>query len=612
MAAKTNYYEFITNKINELKEKYPSLRSRTDDYVFSVLCFKNHFYKNPALVLNESDFAEIIVDGQNDGGADILLSDPNSETSDMVIGQSKFYKDISAEVVRNAILKMAQFYKDMKARHYEQFNSRVQRRFLNLDAEVGDESKIHFVFYTSAPRKRINTDKIEKTFREQFTDTSAIEVSILFDNDVVEEIYEAEARQPTVERGKILIDEANNFLLYGDDAAIVNVSARSIKDLYAAHHNNLLSRNLRYHIAGSKIDGYIKSTIKDEPAAFWFKNNGLTITCDDFVIDGREVKFRNFSVVNGGQTTYLLYKSNLVNDAHPDFYLPCKIIKNVGDSENEKSEFSLKIATAANAQKAITNADLKANTLEQRCFAKEMRTVGVLYQTKRGDVVTAQYKAPYLHTNLLGIGKLCLAAIFQEPCKSRSKPSSVYLPKYYEPIFNSNQMQVAQICKELLYVDHYFKETFLDNFDRDNGNDPNADTRITFAHNARTMCIAFTALAARYHQGNIVDQNLNTIFVAANSQADSVTDELYKTFRELGDMKTLLPIKLYTDAYNATLDKLFDAIINAGVVTYSIERRLNPTLTPSNYLKKDKNYYSILNDHWATLRTEIQKIFADV
>ena len=86
-------YEFIATKINALKEKYPSLRARTDDYVFSVLCVKNHFYKNPALVLNEDDFAEIVVDGTRDGGADILLTDPNSEESDMIIGQSKFHRN---------------------------------------------------------------------------------------------------------------------------------------------------------------------------------------------------------------------------------------------------------------------------------------------------------------------------------------------------------------------------------------------------------------------------------------------------------------------------------------------------------------------------------------
>ena len=163
MRNKINTYDDIKDKIAELKKQYPSLRSRTDDYVFSALCVKAHFFKNPSLVLNESDFAEMIVDSPNDGGADILFSDPNSETSDLVIGQSKFCKSISSEEVLNAMRKMADFYKDITAGHYEKFNSRVQRRFLTLNAERSEESKIiHFVFYTSAPQKKIETADIEK------------------------------------------------------------------------------------------------------------------------------------------------------------------------------------------------------------------------------------------------------------------------------------------------------------------------------------------------------------------------------------------------------------------------------------------------------------------
>ncbi len=133
-----------------MKEKYPSLRKKPDDYVFSAVCVETHFYKNPENVLNENDLAEIIVDGCADGGADIILSDPDSETCDLIIGQSKFYNRIKKDDVINSLHKMVSFYNKMKAGHYEQVNSRVQSRFLKLNAETGEESKIHFVFYTNA------------------------------------------------------------------------------------------------------------------------------------------------------------------------------------------------------------------------------------------------------------------------------------------------------------------------------------------------------------------------------------------------------------------------------------------------------------------------------
>ena len=126
MPANQSDYDFIKDKIHVMKETYPSLREKTDEYVFSALAVKANYYKNPALVLNESDFDNFIVDGQYDGGVDILLSDPNSESSNMIIGQSKFYQNITFDDAVNAITKMVLFYKDMIQGHYEQVNDKVQ------------------------------------------------------------------------------------------------------------------------------------------------------------------------------------------------------------------------------------------------------------------------------------------------------------------------------------------------------------------------------------------------------------------------------------------------------------------------------------------------------
>ena len=610
-ASQDKSYEYITRKIDALKETYSSLRSKPDDYVFSALCVKAHFYKNPALDLRESDFVDIIVDGQYDGGVDILLSDPNSDGSDLVIGQSKFYKSITREEIQNALLKMALFYKDMINGHFEQVNTTVQGRFLSLNAELGDESKIHFVLYTSAAQKGIRRDYLEKKLKEQFPDTSnSIEVSILFADDIEGEIKESESRRPTVESGKILMDERDNYLLYGDSAAIVNVSAYSIKQLYAQHNINLLSRNLRYHIAGRDIDRAIAETINNDPDSFWLKNNGITIICDDFDIDGKEVKLKNFSIVNGGQTTYMLHRNPHINDSH-DLYLPCKIIKIIGETEDEKNAFSLEIAKATNTQKPIKPVDLKANSPEQVRFAQAMREAGIFYQTKRGETPPASYRSPALNSDLMEIGKLCLAAIYQVPCASRAKPSSIYLDKYYEPVFNGNQAQVANICRELLYIDNYFKSIYQKKFDRENANAPESANRISFAHNARTICIAFVALAARYNHEELSKQDIESIFNVA--RVDNASDSIYEIFHDLGNMKSLLPTSMWENKnlYDAALDRLFSAIIEAGIINYNIACESDSTLTATNYLKRERNYYGILKNHWnSSLRREIQSVFA--
>lgn len=604
-------YEFIAEKIRAMKDTYPSLRSKSDAHVFSALCVKSNFYKNPALILSEAELDDIIVDGQYDGGVDFLLSDPNTEGADLVIGQSKFYAAIQYDDVLNAMIKMALFYKDMVRGQYEQVNATVQHRFMTLQSDVGDESKIHFVFYTSAPQAGIRRDRIEKKFREQFTGISNIEVSILFADDIVDEIKESESRRPTVEAGKIRIDEHDNYLLYGDGAAVVNVSAYSIKQLYAQHNTNLLARNLRYHVAGRDIDNAIKETITKDPDSFWLKNNGITIICDDFEIDGKEVKLKNFSIVNGGQTTYLLHKSTNISSEN-DLYLPCKIIKIIGNTEDEKNRFTLSIAKATNSQKAIKPVDLKANSPEQIRFSQAMREVGIFYQTKRGETVPRMYREPYLNTDLVEIGKLCLAGIFQVPCLSRAKPSSLYQEKYYEPIFNGNLSQIAKLCKELLYIDHYFRTVYQKNFDRENNTHPNASTRISLAHNARTICVAFVAFASRYRQENISVQDLAPIF--GPSSSESILDALYETFRDLGQLQYFIPPQVFDnkEQYDKILSKLFSVIIEAGITSYSIECRHDSTLTATNYLKKDKNYYDILGAQWSRIHEDIIRIFDEI
>lgn len=603
-------YAIIHNKIHALKESSHYLKDKSDDFVFSSLSVKATYYKNPALVLDDTALENIVVDGQYDGGVDALLTDPNSDTSDLVIVQSKCYKSITFDEIFNAIAKMTSFYKDMKNGHYENVNQKVKKRFLDLDAEVGEESKIHFMFFTSVPQKGIKRNSLEKKFRNLFTDSTNRDLTVQFGDDIVESIKELESRRPTVESGKIRIDEADNYLYYGDEAAIVNISALSLKTLYAQHNTNLLARNLRYHIAGRTIDQGIEKTIQDSPDTFWFKNNGITIICDEFDIDGKEVKLTNFSIVNGGQTTYMIHKSKNVS-AENDFYFPCKIIKVTGNTEDEKNIFSLEIAKATNSQKAIKAIDLKANPPEQVRFSQAMREVGIFYQTKGGEKVPSDYKLTYLNTDLSEVGKLCLSAIFQMPGTSRNKPSTLYNSPYYDTVFDKDQRRIASLSKELLYIDYYFKTTFLKQYDSSVSNQPNSGDCIAFAHNARTICIAFVTLASRVYYGSFTLEEVQTIFNCA--KGDSQKSALIDICKDLSGVETVLPKGLFNNKtnYETILSKLFNDFLKYGQLTFSLALKYEEGLNATNYLKKDANYYSILESGWLTLPSSIQTIFKE-
>ena len=438
-------------------------------------------------------------------------------------------------------------------------------------------------------------------------DTNKFELRVSFDNDICEEIKDAESRRPDVESGVLNIDEANNYLSYNDEAIIANVSAMSIKRLYALNGVNLLAKNLRYHVAGKNIDDAIKKSIENSPEEFWFKNNGITIICDKFFVSGKEIKLKNFSIVNGGQTTFNLFKSKHLDD-YSDFYLPCKIITSRGDTADEKNKFSLEIAKATNSQKAIKSIDLKANSPEQIRFAATMKNNGIFYQTKRGETVDKRYKIDYLNTDLADTGKLCLAGIFQLPCASRNKPSMIYNPEYYEVIFNGNQNKIAKITKELLYVDYYFKKIFIKKFVKNNENNAISNDLLPVATNARTICIAFTTLACRYRQGNLDDSKIKKIFDSIKKyDFDQIC---YSIFKDIDGLDTLFGAELFgnLDRLDDLLYSLFEKIIQSSTSCFSMAKNYDQALNPSNYFKKDSNYFEILKSQWTNLLSIIQTI----
>lgn len=600
-------YDIIKDKIVAMKKAYPKLSSKPDEYVFSALCIRANYYKNPSLNFSEQTVLDAIVDSQFDGGVDAMILDPNTEESNLVLIQSKFYQNITADDVKDAIQKLILFYKDMLKGEYHQVNQTVSSRFIDLNADTTEDSKVRFVLYTSAKRNNLKFKTIEKIVKDSFQDTEKFELSLLFADDIVEEIKELESRRPSIEIGKIAIDEKDNYLLYGDNAAIVNVSAFSLKELYAQHSTNLLSRNLRYYIRKKDIDKSINETINENPDYFWYRNNGVTILCDEFRIDGKVVHLKEFSVVNGGQTTHLIYKNKDITKEN-DIFLPCKIIQTIGETMDEKNNFILDIARAANSQKPIKEIDLKANAPEQVRFSVEMRNCDIFYQTKRGENIPKEFKEDFQNTDLAQVGKLCLAGVFQVPAASRSKPSSMYLEKFYTPVFDSkNPKQIAQIVKELLYIDSYWKR-YLKEYDKKHASDPS--NSIPFAHNARTLCIAFVALAARYKCGNITNEKLKSFF-AHFSENMAYDNYLYAIFSDLNNVDHLLPNYMFVnkDAYEAAISKLFDIIISAGRTYYKISKGSDAAINETNFLKNDLNYYKILEAYWDDLSEQINTLF---
>ncbi len=127
----------------------------------------------------------------------------------------------------------------------------------------------------------------------------------------------------------------------------------------------LLESNVRSFLSSKvKVNKGIADTIKNKPNMFLAYNNGLCVTVSDIILneDGSVKEFKNFQIVNGGQTTSSIFFTKLKNIKDIDLskiYVMAKITKM---GRNIDSEIIQKtIARNSNLQNAVKGSDLNSS-----------------------------------------------------------------------------------------------------------------------------------------------------------------------------------------------------------------------------------------------------------
>ena len=338
-----------------------------------------------------------------------------------------------------------------------------------------------FKFSPTKPLKiHIITDFIPKSVATKRSIMNALQVLkpehesvsylLSFGNDIEYEILEIENPKEYVDEGTVTVDRPNNFAYFGAEGSIIaNISAASLKELYDLYgYRGLFAQNLRYYVKNAKVDGNIIESIQERPENFWYYNNGIIIICDDFSVDGTTITIKNFSIINGGQTTKLIGET----DFSTDFFVQCKIIKNkYGDAE-DRLEFIANVAEASNTQKPIKDKDLIANRLEQRLLKKQLAEAGIYCQIKRGEKVNKKlYPAAWQNTTNEELGQFILSFVYQKPGTARGSKSSICGNKErYSLLFGKKYN--SDFLGDLLKIKAYYKLWATKIKKEDDGSDP--------------------------------------------------------------------------------------------------------------------------------------------
>lgn len=331
--------------------------------------------------LTANSFRTCFTDGPNDGGLDAIATYEQNDQTRIALIQSKRYQQIDKNDILDAASKIARTVADLEGGSAAKYNSRVRRAYQRA-RDATDNAPLDIMVCTTAEPSQAKRNQVEVAVdNDEFLKN--YNVSVYYGDDVEDAVKHIEEPKPHVEEGSLIRDLSAGVLEYQSTdedkpkGIIISVSALSINRLYSAHHaDGLFAQNLRMFIAKKDVDNAIVSTIQRAPDDFWLKNNGITIACEGYRMDGNRIVLYKFSIINGCQTATRIGKSTIDND----FLLPCKIIREV--DRGRMAEF----AEAANQQKPIHARDLKSNTGEQIALQRqfEQYTPKVYLGIKRG------------------------------------------------------------------------------------------------------------------------------------------------------------------------------------------------------------------------------------
>ena len=249
--------------------------------------------------------------------------------------------------------------------------------------------------------------------------------------------------------GKALVEDLNFSRVCIGRMPVTEVAA-----LMKRHGERLLERNIRRYLGlhGNRVNEGIRATLRsNEPANFYFFNNGLTLVCDDFAYNALQasdfqIQVEDLQIVNGGQTCMTILKTceelakegkNLPSEA--------SVLVRLYKLPKSNEDLVLQITHATNSQNPVDLRDLRANDEKQRRLEQSIGDLGFTYRRKRIDTAVK----PSEITS--GAAAEALLAVWRNKPHQAKFFTREHFGKLYDTIFTDQTNGAQVICAVLLY-----------------------------------------------------------------------------------------------------------------------------------------------------------------
>lgn len=399
------------------------------------------------LVLGPDDGNERIVevtDGSDDRGIDAVGVDTNAKV--VVFVQSKWRQDGTGSMGLGDVLKFLAGVRSllgMKA-GAEPAHASNETKTAVRDLLKTPGARIRLVTATTAsdPLSAAVEAPITELL-EQLNDLEGIDPLAthihLSQADLFNSIA-AEAR-PAVDIDLQMLDWGRSSephkMYYG------RVSAAEIAKWFETHGVDLFAENIRVVIPRSDINEGIAQTIQDEPEAFVYYNNGITMLAHNVEIGpagtlNREVgyfKLSGASVVNGAQTVSTL-GSILGTDHEPHLGSAFVLVRCI-EVPADDDELGRRITRYANTQNEVSSQDFTFLDQEQHRLVRELKVLGLEYILRSAEVPKSKDPTKVIDVRQAAIALACASPNMGHAVVAKREVSRLFSDSsVYKALFN--------------------------------------------------------------------------------------------------------------------------------------------------------------------------------
>jgi hypothetical protein len=566
--------------INKVKTQFSTVSkneilNKVDEYLFAFVYISYAYFKN-----EEDKFDDI---------EKSLIYDRRSTYIDSIIYDDIFYDEsiifyhfiydpsrtkIEPNEVAHIIEKIDKIINDIERQNFSDVGESLYDAFKLAENESGGEQNKQIRIVTNFDANSEEKTKVNKSIKDLLKDKKiTTEWVVLYSDDISDFIEDVDNPTQTIEEDYLTIDVEGNYIKHtgSKTSYIFNITGKSLQKLYNTHSYRLFGLNLRHYIKNNEVDNSLKETLNEQPHNFWYLNNGIILIADKVLIEKKQVKLKNFSIINGGQTTYVIGTSEIDEKV----LLTCKVIvSSVLDSSKE--DFIGLISKATNSQKQIQPKDLVANRKEQIEIKKNLSELEILLEIKRGERRKV-YTRKWLSISNDKLAQTLLSFVYQKPGAARSQKKLLFLDSktrgYYDTLFVQNKYD-TNFLKDLILLQNYYSKGFLSKKNLEKDNPMIKDLKL----NSQLMVLAVLGLFVKL-QNNKVSLN-------SSIQDKDFINDINKSF-----------FKNYP-TFKEDLERLFGIAIRIISVSLSKCNLSNKKkeLSPTNFTKNDTYYKNYVID----------------